>query len=177
MANKSNLWQISKRLNDASNLINTMLENDSQLQQAALALAQTVTRSDTTREVVPSVKASINSAVDRAGSMIRESSSRGLCSRLNRRERLRATSSTPSSVATKKLRLEKKVFEFVLLRIQNSCENDTLLFSESMVAIHGFIEILTTASEEDIQTELCTTIQLKFSMVSTNDFEFVRANR
>ena len=63
-----------------------MLENDSQPQQAALALAQTVTRSDTTiREVVPSVRASINSAIDRARSMIGESSSRGLCSRLNRR--------------------------------------------------------------------------------------------
>ena len=127
--------------------------------------------------VVPSVRASINSAIDRARSMIGESSSRGLCSRLNRRERLRATSSKPSSVATKKPRLEKKVFEFVLLHIGDSCENDTLLFSESMVAIRGFIEIPTTASEEDIRTELCKAIQLKFPMVSKNDFEFVRANR
>ena len=178
MADKSNLRQLSKCLNDASNLINTMLENDSQPQQAALAPAQTVTRSDTTiREVVSSVRASINSAIDRARSMIGESSSRGLYSRLNRRERLRATSSKPSSVATKKPRLEKKVFEFVLLHIEDSFENDTLLFSESMVSIRGFIEIPTTASEEDIRTELCKAIQLKFPMVSKNDFEFVRANR
>ena len=109
--------------------------------------------------------------------MIRESSSRGLCSRLNRRERLRATSCKPSSVVTKKSRLEKKVFKFVLLHLEDSCENDTLLFSESMVAIRVFIEMLTTASEEDIRTELCKAIQLKFAMVSKNDFEFVRANR
>ena len=64
MADKSNLGQHSKCLNDASNLINTMLENDSQ--QAALAPAQTAIRSDTTGEVVLSVRASINSAVDRA---------------------------------------------------------------------------------------------------------------
>ena len=177
MADKSNLRQLSKCLNDASSLINTMLENGSQPQQAALAPAQTVTRSDTTREVVPSVRASINSAIDRARSMIGESSSRGLCSRLNRRERLRATSSKPSSVATKNPRLEKKVFEFVLLHIEDSGENDTLLFLESMVAIPGFIEIPTTASEEDIRTELCKAIQLKFPMVSKNDFEFVRTNR
>ena len=52
-----------------------------------------------------------------------------------------------------------------------------MLFSESMVAIRGFIEIPTTASKEDIRTELCKAIRLKFPMVSKNDFEFVRANR
>ena len=50
MADKSNLRQLSKCLNDASNLINTMLENGSQPQQAALTPAQTVTRSDTTTQ-------------------------------------------------------------------------------------------------------------------------------
>ena len=77
----------------------------------------------------------------------------------------------------KKPCLEKKVCKFVLLHLEDSCENDTLLFLESMVAICGFIEIPTTASEEDIRTELCKAIQLKFPMVSKNDFEFVRANR
>ena len=111
MADNSN----PKCLNDASNLINTMLEKDSHTQKAALAMPQTVTRSNRNREVVnvPSVRASINSAVDRARSMIGESSSRDLCLRLNRRERLRATSSKPSSAATKKPRLEEKVFEFL----------------------------------------------------------------
>jgi hypothetical protein len=178
MDNKTSLQQLSKCLNDASNLINTMLHNDTQPQQPALAPAQPVPRPETPREAVnvPSVRATINSAVQRARLMIGESSSRGLCSRLNRRERLRATSSKPSSTATKKPRLEKKVFEFVLFQIEDS-ENDTWLFSESMVAIRGFIEIPTTASEEDIRTDLCKAIQLKFPMVSKNDFEFVRADR
>ena len=45
-----------------------------------------------------------------------------------------------------------------------------------MVALHGFIEISMTVSEEDIQTELCKAIQLKFPKVNKNDFDFVRAN-
>ena len=119
MADKSTLRQLSKCLNDASNLIN---DNDS---QPALAPAPTVPRPERTREVVnvPSVRATINSAVNRARLMIGESSSRGLCSRLIRRERLRATNSKPSSAATKKPRLDKKNFEFVLLHLEDSYEN------------------------------------------------------
>ncbi|CAB3980212.1 leucine-rich repeat-containing DDB_G0290503 isoform X1 [Paramuricea clavata] len=184
MDDKSNLQQLSKCLNDASNLINTMLDTDTQRHQPGIASAQPVPRAERPREAavnVPSVRATINSAVDRARLMIGQSSSRGLCSRLNRRERLRATSSKPStSTTTKKPRLEKKVFEFVLLSTEDCDGNDdkdTMLFSESMVAIRGFIEIPTTASEVDIRTELGKAIQLKFPMVSKNDFEFVRANR
>ena len=81
-----------------------MLDNDSQPRQAALAPAQTITRSNRNRQVVNvrSVRGSINLAVDHAQSMIGESSSRGLCLRLNRRGRQRATSSKPSSVAMKR---------------------------------------------------------------------------
>ena len=67
--------------------------------------------------------------------------------------------------------------EFVLLHLEDSYENHTILFSESMVAIPGFIEIPTTASKEDTRKELCKAIRLKFPMVSKNDFEFVKANR
>ncbi|CAB4014735.1 Hypothetical predicted protein [Paramuricea clavata] len=118
MDDKSNLQQLSKCLNDASNLINTMLDTDTQRHQPGIAPAQPVPQAERPREAavnVPSVRATINSAVDRARLMIGQSSSRGLCSWLNRRERLRVTSSKPSTSTTKKPRLEKKVFEFVLL--------------------------------------------------------------
>ena len=183
----ASLQQLSKCLKGFSNLINTMLDNDTQPQQPALAPSQPVPQSERPTEAVnvpsvtqrESVRATINSAVQCARLMIGESSSRGLCSRLNRREWFRATSSKPFSTATKKPRLEKKVFEVVLFHIEDSDNNDTdtWLFSESMVAIHGFIEIPTTASEENIQTDLCKAIQLKLPMITKNDFEFARANR
>ncbi|XP_028408567.1 uncharacterized protein LOC114531117 [Dendronephthya gigantea] len=187
MDDKSNLRQLSKCLNDASNLINTILENDAPLQQPGRTTTQPVSREGRQREAAsqPSARATmISSAVERARSMIGESSSRGLCSRLNSRERLRATSSKPRETAAKRPRLEKKAFEFVLLQTENSDEKDdnipeqdTIIFSESMVATRGFVEIPTTAREVDIRKELAKAIQLKFPLVSENDFVFVRANR
>ena len=48
-------------------------------------------------------------------------------------------SSKPSSTVTKKHCLEKKVFKFVLLDIGDPYKNDILSFSESTVALRGFI--------------------------------------
>ena len=186
MDDKSNLRQLSKCLNDASNLINTILENDNPSQQHGTT-TQPVSRERGPQEGTnrPSARATmISSAVERARLMIGESSSRGLCSRLNSRERLRATSCKSRGTTPKKPRLEKKVFEFVLLQNENLDgkddpvpEQDTIIFSESLVAIRGFVEISTTAREADIRKELAKAIQLKFPLVSENDFEFVRANR
>ena len=60
----------------------------------------------------------VASAVNRARLMIQQSSSRGVYSRLGKKEQLRATSSKP---VPKKPRFDdkNKIFEFVLLQVEN----------------------------------------------------------
>ena len=120
----------------------------------------------------------VSSAVNRARLMIQQSSSKGLYSRLGKRERLRATK--PADAKSKKPRVvneKPKVFEFVLLQTEESDDKGILVFEESMVALRGFIDIPKDANEKVIRGKLGEAIRMKFPMVTDTDFEFVRANR
>lgn len=120
----------------------------------------------------------VSSAINRARLMIQQSSSKGLYSRLGKRERLRATK--PADTKSKKPRVvneKPKVFEFVLLQTEESDNKGIIVFEENMVALRGFIEISKDANEKVIRSKLGEAIRIKFPMVSDSDFEFVRANR
>ena len=121
MDDKSNLQQLSKCLNNAGNVINTILENDNPLEQHGTTTKPVSwERGPQEAKNQQSARATmISLAVERASLMIGESSSRGLCSRLNSRERLWATSSKSCGTTAKKPWLEKKIFEFVLLWNEN----------------------------------------------------------
>ena len=110
--------------------------------------------------------------------MIQQSWSKGLYSRLGKRERLRATK--PADAKSKKPRVvneKPKVFEFVLLQTEESDDKGILVFEESMVALRGFIDIPKDANEKVIHDKLGEAIRMKFPMVTDTDFEFVQANR
>lgn len=173
---KSSLRKLSGCLQEASTLINTMLVPQ---RERRTELPETQpTRQTQTGEA--DATSTISSTLNRARLMIQESSSKGLYTRLKKKERLRATSSKSSDTNPKKPRLEvlkQKVFEFVLLHTEDCDEKDAMLFTESMVALRGFIETTTAASEVDIRKQLGQAIRLKFPLVTNNDFEFVRANR
>ncbi len=125
----------------------------------------------------------VSSAVNRARLMIQQSSSKGLYSRLGKRERLRATKplSKPADSKSKKPRVvvneKPKVFEFVLLQTEESDDKGVIVFEENMVALRGFIGLTKDASEKVIRSKLGEAIRIKFPMVTDTDFEFVRANR
>ena len=120
----------------------------------------------------------VSSAVNRARLMIQQSSSKGLYSRLGKRERLRATKSADTKSKKPRVVKEKpKVFEFVLLQTEESDDKGILVFEESMVALRGFIDIPKDANEKVIRGKLGEAIRMKFPMVTDTDFEFVRANR
>ena len=82
--------------------------------------------------------------------MIQQSFSKGLYSRLGKKEQLRATSIQDSKTKRPRVEIRNKVFEFVLS-----------LFSDNMVALHGFIEMTMQASEKDIRCKLGVAIPLK----------------
>lgn len=100
---------------------------------------------------------SVGQAVTRARAMMRQSTPRGLYSRLNSRERLRDSSSTNSApVKSKRANVEtKKVFEFVLVRVDDeddeeaysdSVHSDSWMLRDESTVLRGFI----TLSSEDV---------------------------
>ena len=130
---------------------------------------------------VPS-SSNIANAVGRARSMISFSTRRGTFSRLNQRERLRATTSRkPSSSSSNKFKVaEKKPFEFVLISTPGEYVDEpdqTIVMSEELIRLRGFIQIGSNATEYDIRKAICEAINKKHPLVSQDDFEFLKANR
>ncbi len=195
MDDKANLRQLSNCLNQASSLINTILAGEERPDPPSTPrqLNQRQPEQRRPESVSPAVSSEastsastsqhvnvVASAVNRARLMIQQSSSKGLYSRLGKKERLRATSSKPAQDSKTKrphVEIRNKVFEFVLLQLDECDDKDALVFSDNMVALRGFIETTTQASEKDIRCKLGEAIRLKFPLVTDKDFEFVRANR
>ena len=130
---------------------------------------------------VPS-SSNIGNAVGRARSMISFSTRRGTFSRLNQRERLRATTSRKqsSSSSNKFKAAEKKPFEFVLISTPGDYVDEpdqTIVMSEELIRLRGFIQIGSNATEYDIRKAICEAINKKHCLVSQDDFEFLKANR
>ena len=126
----------------------------------------------------------IANAVERARSMITFSSRRGSFTRLNQRERLRASSSNTSASkkqTQKRTNIEKKPFEVVLVSTPVDYDDEepgeTMLLSEEVIVLRGFLQIYSNASESDIRKSICDVVNQKYPLVSSNDFEFMKANR
>lgn len=127
-------------------------------------------------------------ALSRARAMMRQSTTRGLYSRLNSRERLRASSSSNSApVKSKRAKVESnKVFEFVLLRLDDeddeelnsdSVHSDSWMLTDESTVLRGFVTLSSQDNEEAIRKALSDAIQMKYLAVASNDLVFLKANR
>lgn len=123
----------------------------------------------------------VGQAVNRARAMMTQSTSRGMFSRLNSRERLRATSSTNLQVPgkAKKAKLDPKVFEFVLVKVddENEDSDSTLMLTDDSIVLRGFITLDQEASEMDVRKALSDAINMKYPVVAGQDLVFLKANR
>jgi hypothetical protein len=109
-----------------------------------------------------------------------------LCSRLNQRERLRASPrsaapATGSSEAKKPIKNnineQQKPFEFALTNYGDEDECDEYMITSNNIMLRGFVNLMTTDSESNIRAKIGEAIRLKYPLVRNNDFVFLRANR
>ena len=111
--------------------------------------------------------------------MLQRSQNTGLCSRLNQRERLRATSSPSSSVDGKKAKKAKepeqsKPFEFALVYEE---DGEEFVINNNNILLRGFVHLVSTDCEAEVRRKIGDAVRLKYPLVSNNDFVFLRANR
>lgn len=127
----------------------------------------------------------IEQALQRAQSMLRSSSSSGLCRRLSKTERLRASSSqkgknSPSvSGNSKKSKKEKKPFEFALLRSwdEEEEEDESYTIKWDSVIAEGLLEIEEEDDESTIRKALQSALLNKFPVLGVNDFDFAKVKQ
>ena len=179
--NGGNLRRLSNCLNQASQVVQELAANSGRNVVTDATVGETSTSTNTSITMV-------GQAVNRARAMMRQSTTRGLYSRLNSRERLRASSSNNSApVKSKRAKVESnKVFEFVLLRLDD--EDDEELYSDSAhseswmvtdesTVLRGFVTLSSEDNEEAIRKSLSDAIQMKYPAVAGNDLVFLKANR
>lgn len=178
---EENFRRLSNCLNQASQVVQELAANSGRNVVTDATVGETSTSTNTSITMV-------GQAVNRARAMMRQSTTRGLYSRLNSRERLRASSSNNSApVKSKRAKVESnKVFEFVLLRLDD--EDDEELYSDSAhseswmvtdesTVLRGFVTLSSEDNEEAIRKSLSDAIQMKYPAVAGNDLVFLKANR
>ena len=121
---------------------------------------------------------SIAKTLVRARSMMHTSTNTGLYRRLNRNERLRAaTTSTKNKKEKKSKPLEKKPFEFALLRAKSEeyDEEDVVetLKTESIVE-RGMVVLNEDDDEASVRAKIASSLKEQYSLLGPNDFEFVK---
>ena len=139
----------------------------------------TTTSSTTTRS------GSIGETLVRARSMMQTSTNTGFYRRLNRNERLRAaaaatSTSTKSKKEKKSKPLEKKPFEFALLRAKSEEDDEEdaveTLKKENIVE-RGMIELAEDDSEATVRAKIASSLKSQYSLLGPNDFEFVKVTQ
>ena len=177
---EENLRQLSEHLSQASTLLTSVLGSTG-------GPSDNISRSNTSARqpslaswgiAAAVIGSNISGAVARARSMMTHSASQGVYSRLNKRERLRASTSSsaiPHRNKRQKKEVETKAFEFVLMNI--TLESESWAIAEENIALRGLIEITTNSKETDIRQAIGKATRQKFSMISNDDFEFLRATR
>jgi hypothetical protein len=164
---KKSLTDLAKCLSEAGRIV-------TQLNGSTSATINNTSSSSTRLEAAMSA---VGRTVNRAQSMVQNSTNRGLFSRLNGRERLRAMSGT-SAPPSKKSKPVEKTFEFVLLHSGGQLfENDTFLLDDDSIALRGIVTLNSIMTEENIRACLAEAIVLKFPSVAPQDLEFLKANR
>ena len=119
------------------------------------------------------------SALQRVRSMLNSSqaSASGLWKRLNKHERLRASSTANDRGQRKKVKKEDfKAFEFVLVSLGDEDEDEWTI-SNDKIMLRTLIQLSPESSEADIQSKLGEVMRLKFPTVADSDFVCLRAIR
>lgn len=164
---RSSLTKLSSCLGEASELVKKILDDEN-------------ASSETSRpETSSSGGNRLFSALQRARSMLNssQSSTSGLGKRLNKRERLRATSTANDQGQRKKAKKEDmKAFEFVLLSLGEEDEDEWTI-SDDKIMLRGLIQLSPESSEADIRRKLGEVTRVKFPTVTDSDFVFLRAIR
>ena len=137
-------------------------------------------RSTTASSSAVSAGNSITEALSRARQMMTASSNSGLYRRLNRNERLRATASPSMGRPKKKAKIEKKTFEFALIKAASSDDEEEEqlenLKKENIIE-RGIVELLEDDSEKEIRAKLLSSLKGTYSILGLNDFEFVKVTQ
>ena len=154
--------KVSELLTEASRLLSSNSSSNVTLNASPAAIPQRT----------------INETLRRAQGMLSESSSTGLCRRLNRQERLRAAAGTSyqrTSQAKSTAKKQKKVLEFALLRYWDADDTDEVhhLKWNSIIA-SGILELEECADENTIRKAVKESLKVKFPLIGINDFEFVK---
>ena len=164
---RSSLSKLSSCLGEASELVKKILDEETASSQTSRP------------ESSGSSGNRVFSALQRARSMLNssQSSTSGLCKRLNKRERLRASSTTNDQGQRKKAKKEDlKAFEFVLLSLGDEDEDEWII-SDNKITLRGLIQLSPESSEADIRGKLGEVTRVKFPTVTDSDFVFLRAIR
>ena len=160
-------------------------ETFSELQKCLEQASRLCSRLSSDDQIPSSTISVVAAAANNARSMINCSTSSGLYKRLEKCERLRASSlpgsgsgKKTSKQGNKKRELEVKASEFVLVDAEDE-EDDfsmTTVISDETVLLRGFVQIRSDATENDIR-EISEAIQIKYPLVTATDIEFLKANR
>ena len=175
------LKQLASSLGECSKIVNRILSTSESGSSSA--------SSSTMRTSSPSAQSTVDNntvadTVGRARLMLQRSTMSGLCSRLNQRERLRASPRSASPVTgsseakkAKKNNEQQKPFEFALMNFDDEDECDEYMITSNNIMLRGFINLMTTDSESNIRAKIGEAIRLKYPLVRNKDFVFLRANR
>ena len=137
-------------------------------------------RSATTSSPAVSSGISITKALSRARKMMTASSNSGLYRRLNRNERLRATASLSTGRPKKKAKIEKKTFEFALIKapsISDDEEEQLENLRKENIIERGIVELVEEDSEKEIRAKLLSSLKGTYSILGLNNFEFVKVTQ
>ena len=138
-------------------------------------------RSTTTSSAAVSSGNSITETLSRARQMMTASSNSGLYRRLNRNERLRATASPSTGRPKKKAKIEKKPFEFALIKAPSTSDDEEEEQLENLkkenIIEWGIVELVEDDSEKEIRAKLLSSLKGTYSILGLNDFEFVKVTQ
>lgn len=165
------LKKVSDLLKNASEML-LSVRNSSASNASDSSLGSTTTTGTAT--------GSIAETLIQARSMMRRSSSAGLYRRLNRNERLRAATTATKNKKSKSKPLEKKPFEFALLRpiCEESDEEDGVeTLTKDKIIESGMIVLDEDNDESSVHAKIASSLKAKYSLLGPNDFDFVKVTQ
>ena len=140
--------------------------------------------SNTTSRTSPTIApGSVAETLLRARSMMQTSSNSGLYRRLNRNERLRAATASTVSAKNKKSKskpVEKKPFEFALLRAnseESDKEGEIETLRKEKIIERGMIELNEDDDESGVRAKIASSLKGQYSLLGPNDFDFVKVTQ
>ena len=119
----------------------------------------------------------------RARSMMQTSASSGLYRRLNKNERLRAATASTTSTKNKKSKskpVEKKPFEFALLRAnseESDEEDEVETLKKEKIIERGMIVLDEDDGEPSVRAKIASSLKGQYSLLGPNDFDFVKVTQ